>query len=231
MSVAPPARRSYTPADRATAMACLAANAGNVKRTARECGVAHRTVRDWAAAATIDPSLPTPAPLTRPYYAPDVAEPFFGPSPARAMAAELWAVAGLALAEMRRRLVEEPESIKLRDLARVWSMAVDKAVLLDQYAAAAGPAPEAGGEVLDLSKLSLDQLRAWRGMMEVARVGGVRPGTETIDLDRCTDEELDVLERIAERARADRGTAAGRREPTAAAAPWVADLCIRPPAG
>jgi len=226
VSVAPPPRRSYTPADRATAMACLAANAGNVKRTARECGVAHRTVRDWAAAATIDPTLATPAPLTRPYFAPDVAEPFFGPSPAPAMAAELWAVAGLTLAEMRRRLVEEPESIQFRDLVRVWSRAVDKAMLLDQYAAAAGSAPEPR-ECIDLDKLSLDQLRALREMMAVARVGGGRPGAETTDLDRGTDAELDVLERIAGRARADRG-AAGRRELAAAG---VADLCIRPPAG
>ena len=151
-------------------MACLAANAGIVKRTAKECGVAHRTLRGWAAAAAVAPSLPTPAPLARPYFVPDVAEPFFGPSLARAMAAELWAVAGRALAEMSRRLKEEPESIKFRNLVRAWSMAIDRAILLD---AAAPPAPEP-------------------------------PRGDVIDLEQCTVAELEMLERIADRTRADR---------------------------
>lgn len=41
------ARRSYTDRDRATVFAYLAANGGNVKRTARECGLPPSVVRDW----------------------------------------------------------------------------------------------------------------------------------------------------------------------------------------
>lgn len=204
VSVAPPARRSYTPADRAAAMACLAANAGNVKRTAKECGVAHRTVRDWAAAAVVDPALPipAPAPLTRPYFAPDVAEPFFGPSPAPAMAAEARRVAADALACIRRKLAGPLDNLSLKDLVAVYGVCVDKAVLLEA-AAPAGSAAEPPREVLDLDRLSLDQLLAWREMIEVATVDA-GPRGETIDLDLCTDEELDMLERLAYRARADR---------------------------
>lgn len=39
--------RRYTDQDKALVHATLAANGGNVKRTARETGVAEQTVRDW----------------------------------------------------------------------------------------------------------------------------------------------------------------------------------------
>lgn len=40
-------RRTYTDADRARVIAALAANGGNIKRTARECDVPVQTVRNW----------------------------------------------------------------------------------------------------------------------------------------------------------------------------------------
>lgn len=43
-------RRHYTDEDRATALAALAGNAGNVKRTARDVGVPESTLRIWARA-------------------------------------------------------------------------------------------------------------------------------------------------------------------------------------
>lgn len=41
------ARRTYTDQDKARVAVALAANDGNVKRTARECDVPVQTVRDW----------------------------------------------------------------------------------------------------------------------------------------------------------------------------------------
>ena len=42
------ARRQYTDAERAAALAALDANADNVRRTARETGIPHGTLRRWA---------------------------------------------------------------------------------------------------------------------------------------------------------------------------------------
>lgn len=44
-----PTRRHYSEAFRAGALACLDANGGNVKRTARELGVPEKTLAGWAA--------------------------------------------------------------------------------------------------------------------------------------------------------------------------------------
>lgn len=43
-------KRTYTDEDKANVLALLAANSGNVKRTARDTGVAEQTVRDWKKA-------------------------------------------------------------------------------------------------------------------------------------------------------------------------------------
>src|SRR5262245_42537223 len=40
-------QRPYDDECRATCLACLAANAGNLKRTARQCGVPVNTLRSW----------------------------------------------------------------------------------------------------------------------------------------------------------------------------------------
>lgn len=45
-----PAKRTYSDEDRATVLNFLEVNKGNVKRTARETGVAEQTVRDWKKA-------------------------------------------------------------------------------------------------------------------------------------------------------------------------------------
>ena len=42
-----PGRRTYSPTDQARVAVMLQANAGNVKRTARETGIPAMTVRDW----------------------------------------------------------------------------------------------------------------------------------------------------------------------------------------
>jgi transposase-like protein len=42
------AKRSYSDNEKASILAALDANAGNVKRTAREFGIAHTTLADWA---------------------------------------------------------------------------------------------------------------------------------------------------------------------------------------
>jgi transposase-like protein len=45
----PPKRRRYTDNDRASALAALAANAGNLTHTARQLGIPKRTLSQWAA--------------------------------------------------------------------------------------------------------------------------------------------------------------------------------------
>jgi hypothetical protein len=53
-------RRSYSPEFRAVALAALAANAGNLKRTARQLGLPRKTLEGWASGRT-----PTPEALCR----------------------------------------------------------------------------------------------------------------------------------------------------------------------
>lgn len=45
--MAKPKRRRYTDDDRATALAVLDSNAGNLSRTSRETGISVSTLRDW----------------------------------------------------------------------------------------------------------------------------------------------------------------------------------------
>lgn len=51
------ARRSYTDADRAAALAALDANADNLARTARETGIPRNTLRRWADGEGVVPQL------------------------------------------------------------------------------------------------------------------------------------------------------------------------------
>src|SRR5690554_3963581 len=43
------AKRRYTDADRETALAALAANGGNVSRTAEQLGIPRKTLQNWAS--------------------------------------------------------------------------------------------------------------------------------------------------------------------------------------
>lgn len=49
-------RRRYSDEDRATALAALEANGGNVIRTARETGIPRGTLRSWAAGGSPPPA-------------------------------------------------------------------------------------------------------------------------------------------------------------------------------
>jgi transposase-like protein len=49
-------RSTYSPEDKAAVLAVLAANGGNIKRTARETGIAITTVRNWSRGNTAPPS-------------------------------------------------------------------------------------------------------------------------------------------------------------------------------
>lgn len=69
------AARRYTPEDRAAALAALAANQGNVARTARQCGVPRPTLIRWmqeqarvsGQSDTRPTPVPTPEKTTPPY--------------------------------------------------------------------------------------------------------------------------------------------------------------------
>jgi transposase-like protein len=62
------ARREYTPEQRAACLAALAANGGNLAKTARQCGVPRMTLLDWTRDAegrvTERPSPPPSPPKT-----------------------------------------------------------------------------------------------------------------------------------------------------------------------
>jgi len=49
-----PRKRSYTDAERATALAALDANGGNVKRTARDTGISPSTLASWRDRQTLE---------------------------------------------------------------------------------------------------------------------------------------------------------------------------------
>jgi len=50
-------RRSYSDADKATALAALDANGGNVKRTASQLNIPHKTLDDWAHGRKLHPAV------------------------------------------------------------------------------------------------------------------------------------------------------------------------------
>jgi transposase-like protein len=50
-------KRQYSDADKATALAALDANGGNVKRTAKQLGIPHKTLDDWAKGRNQNPAV------------------------------------------------------------------------------------------------------------------------------------------------------------------------------
>lgn len=110
------AKRRYSDEDRAMALAALAANGGNLKRTAREQGVPETSLRQWAKGdrhpEAVEMSAQKKPPLADAYE--DVVRRSLGhlseAKLKRAGAVDLLKVAGIATDKMRL-LRDEPTSI------------------------------------------------------------------------------------------------------------------------
>ena len=122
--------QSYTDQQVAAALAALDLNAGNVKRTAREIGIPHATLRLWrdTVAAAVPDGVPT-VPENRPSVLAQTPHDFAG----------MWAeVQELAAARMRELIPEEKD---LRAVAIAAGIAADKH--LDYTAGRRGMGPAA----------------------------------------------------------------------------------------
>jgi transposase-like protein len=141
-------RREYTPDERTTALAALAANAGNVEATARALGMPARTLRSWVRGER-----------TPPMPAEDV------PPKKADLAARFEQIAWRCLSSVTP---EKLAAAPVNHLMTAAGIATDKMRLLRGEPTAIAE----HGVALDFRKLTDEQLRQWE---EILRVGAADP--------------------------------------------------------
>jgi transposase-like protein len=144
----------YTNEKRAKVLAHLKANGGNLKKTARQFGIPHTTILRWRKAAA-DPSIPilpptNPNPAELPKLAPLVVE------AVGELAADYEQYARKLMAIDPRLLANY--GISLREVGVNLGILAERILLLRGQPNNINQDIPAGGNVLDFSKLTYDQL-------------------------------------------------------------------------
>lgn len=155
-------RRRYNDEDRLAALAALRANAGNLKKTAREVGVPRKTLAEWAAAVSAtggEASATPPPPLKT--TAQRVAERL--PDAESDLAARFERIARKALGVARKKVGE----LNAKDAVIAAATAVDKMRLLR------GESTSNHTHRLDLSRLTDEQLENLDRLAALAYGSGV----------------------------------------------------------
>ncbi len=154
------AQRRYTDEERAACLASLAANGGNVKKTARECGVPRQTLQRWIEAVA-QGAAHCAAPQKRP-MAERVSE--IMPAARRSLEEELERFARRGV----RHALGCVKDLNAKDTMIAVGVAIDKALLLRGV-----PPPSQDEE--PVREFVVDTIEEAAGILRLAEAGSLPP--------------------------------------------------------